>query len=104
MSFLQQAGGHAHRFAPFALLRALEARMPDRPRIGESRLPGQNVTDLSQPPMLAFPAASVHALTAKDGRVHVEGHWLGLTGPMGPMPLHLSEFASYERRYSASQP
>lgn len=104
LSFLEQASGNAHRFAPFALLRALEARLSDRPRIGESRLPAQNVADLRQPPTLAFPAASVHALTQQNGRVEVQGHWLGLTGPMGPMPLHLSEFAAYERRYSASQP
>lgn len=104
LSFLKLARREAHRFAPFALLRALEAHSPGKPRIGESRLPSQNVVDIRQLPTLAFPAASVQALQSREGRVEVEGHWLGLTGPMGPMPLHLSEFASYERRYSADQP
>ena len=32
------------------------------------------------------------------------GYWFGLTGPMGPLPLHLTEFAAYERLYAKKQP
>ena len=34
----------------------------------------------------------------------LEGYWLGLTGPMGPLPSHLTEYADYERRYGEQRP
>jgi type VI secretion system protein ImpH len=74
------------------------------PRIGESRLPAQNIVDLAQIPALHFPGPTLETITVAKGRARVEGYWLGLTGPMGPLPLHLTEFAHYERRYSKKRP
>ena len=47
---------------------------------------------------------SYGALTVTDGRAKLRGLWLGLTGPMGALPTHLTEFAFYERRYAKTQP
>jgi type VI secretion system protein ImpH len=104
LGFLQSAAAESKRHGLFSLLRRAEARAPGRPRIGESRLPEQNIVDLAQTPSLAFPTSTLESVTVKGGRARVEGHWLGLTGPMGPLPLHLSEFAAYERRYSKRRP
>lgn len=104
LSYLARAAERIGALAPFALLRGAEARAHGRPRIGASRLPAQDVVTLAQVPSLAFPAATLDSVRIADGRARVEGHWLGLTGPMAPLPLHLSEFASYERRYSKKQP
>jgi len=104
LSHLRRAAGEIRRIAPLALLRGAEARAPGLPRIGASRLPEQNVVDLVQSPSLAFPAATMDAIHVGEARARLDGHWLGLTGPMGPLPLHLTEFASYERRYSRQQP
>jgi type VI secretion system protein ImpH len=104
LTYLRRAAGVVERLEPLALLRGAEARAPDLPRIGASRLPGQNVADLAQTPALAFPAATLEAIRVGERRARVEGHWLGLTGPMAPLPLHITEFASYERRYSKQQP
>jgi type VI secretion system protein ImpH len=64
----------------------------------------RNVVDLAQTPTLAFPATTLDAIEFKRGRAKVTGFWLGLTGPMGPLPLHLTEFAHYERRYAKATP
>jgi len=104
LSLLARAAPHVARLAPLALLRAAEARAPDLPRVGESKLPSDDVATLAQTPMMAFPAASLNAITFDGARPRVEGYWLGLTGPMGPLPLHLTEFACYERRYAKEQP
>jgi type VI secretion system protein ImpH len=104
LSFLREAAAHVRRLAPLALLRGAEARAPSLPRIGEARLPAHNVVDLAQTPGLAFPAASLEAIRVGERRARVEGYWLGLTGPMAPLPLHLTEFAAYEQRYSKSHP
>jgi type VI secretion system protein ImpH len=104
LEFLRRAAADARRHGLFSLLRRAEARAKDQPRIGESRLPAQNIVDLAQTPSLGFPAATLDSVSVKEGRARVEGYWLGLTGPMGPLPLHLTEFAAYERRYSKKQP
>ena len=104
LAYLSRAAERLRTLGPLALLRGAEARASDLPRIGTSRLPSQNIVELVHVPSLAFPAAALESISTSGGRPRLEGYWLGLTGPMGPMPLHLSEFASYERRYSRTQP
>lgn len=104
LSYLEAGSARATSLAPLELLRGAEARAAPLPRIGTARLPRHNVVDIAQAPSLAFPAATIAAVTTRDGRARVEGHWLGLTGSMAPLPLHISEFAAYERRYSKQQP
>jgi type VI secretion system protein ImpH len=102
--FLLAAAAEARRHDLFGLLRRAEARAPGRPRIGTSRLPAQNIVDLAQSPTLAFPGATLESIAMRLGRARVEGHWLGLLGTMGPLPLHLTEYAWFERRYSRQRP
>ncbi len=104
LDFLRSAADDAKRHGIYGLLRAAEARAHGLPRIGDSRLPAQNIVDLAQVPSMAFPGSTLEAITVEGGRARVEGYWLGLTGPMGPLPLHLTEFAHYERRYSKVRP
>jgi type VI secretion system ImpH/TssG family protein len=104
LAFLHAAAPNAKSYEVFALLRAVEARARGLPRIGQSRLPGQNIVDLTQAPILAFPASTLESITVSGGRSEVRGYYLGLTGPMGPLPLHMTEFAFFERRYARSRP
>ncbi len=104
LSYLKRAAAMVASVAPLALLRGAEARAPGLPRIGEAKLPANDVVGLVHAPSLAFPAATIEAIRVGDTQATVEGHWLGLTGPMGPLPLHLTEYAAYERRYAAQHP
>ncbi|MET3667636.1 type VI secretion system baseplate subunit TssG [Caulobacter sp. 1776] len=104
LDFLRRAAEQARRFGLFGLLRAAEARAADLPRIGDARLPAQNLVDLAQTPALGFPGSTLDSITVNGGRARVQGYWLGLTGPMGPLPLHMTEFAHYERRYAKKHP
>lgn len=105
LSFLRGSAERARRFSIFALLRQAEARAPGLPRIGHSRMPQDNVVDLAHSTTLGFPGATVEAIEfGAAGRARVRTCFLGLTGPMGAMPLHLSELAHYESRYSQSRP
>jgi type VI secretion system protein ImpH len=69
-----------------------------------SKRPSQNVVDLAHVPALGFAARTVESVEIVRGRATLRGHWLGLTGPMGPLPIHLTEFTFFERRYARSQP
>ena len=104
LSFLQRAGQQVRRFGMFPLVRGAEARAPGLPRVGRARLPAQSTVDLAQVPSLAFPDATMEEVEVRRGRPNLHGAWLGLTGPMGPLPTHLTEFAHYERRYATRRP
>lgn len=104
LTFLLAAAAERKRFGLFPIVRGAEARAPHLPRVGRARRPSQSVADLAQVPTLAFPDSTLEEVAVADGRARVGGYWLGLTGPMGPLPQHLTEFASFERRYAKAQP
>jgi len=104
LSFLLAAAATVRRAGLFPVVRGAEARAQHLPRVGTARRPNQSVVDLSQTPSLAFPDATLDKVELRKGRAKLHGHWFGLTGPMGPLPTHLTEFAAYERRYAKTQP
>ncbi|MCC2975689.1 type VI secretion system baseplate subunit TssG [Sphingomonas sp. PL-96] len=104
LSFLADAAGETKRFGLFPIARGAEARAPHLPRIGRARRPAQSVADFVQVPSLSFPDSTLAEVEVKNGRARVGGHWFGLTGPMGPLPLHMTEFAAFERRYARQRP
>lgn len=106
LTFLAAAGEAPQRWEPFALLRGIEARAPDRPRIGCARMPSEDLVEIAQDPAPGFAPAAISAIQPgrAGGAWRVIGRWLGLLGSMGPMPLHLSEYAAWEARYAKSRP
>jgi type VI secretion system ImpH/TssG family protein len=104
LTFLTESAAETKRFGLFAIARGAEARAAHLPRIGRARRPAQNVADFTQVPTLAFPDSTLAEVEVREGRARVGGYWLGLTGPMGPMPSHITEFAAFERRYAKSRP
>lgn len=104
LSFLTGLNPVAKRYGLFPVLRGAEARAPHLPRIGKAMRPEESIADLSQIPSMAFPAPTIEAIEKRADRAIVEGYWLGLLGPMGPMPLHLTDYAQLERRYARKRP
>lgn len=105
LTFFRRWAGEARRFSFFALLRQAEAHARGLPPIGRSRLPQHNVADLAHSTTLDFPGSTVESIEfTQTGRARVRTLFLGLTGPMGALPLHLTEFAHYEQRYAPKRP
>lgn len=79
----------------FSVLRYIECLHADEPRLGEAARPADEPIRLTQEPSLAFAPATLASFTAGDGsRPHrLSAYFLGLFGPHGPLPLHLTEFA-----------
>lgn len=79
----------------FQLLRRIECAFEDKPRLGTALRPADEPIRLGQDPSLAFAPASLAALQPAKGarppRLVVS--FLGLLGPNGPLPLHLTDFA-----------
>ena len=83
----------------FHAMRLMECCYPDRPRLGMSRRPGDDPVRLGQEPSPAFEAASLTRFESghNDKPHRLKVRFLGLFGPNGPLPLHLTEYA-YSRR------
>ena len=84
-----------HGFELFAALRLLERAHPQAPGLGRSSRPSEDPVRLRQPASLGFAPADVSAYRAAHGAAHavLDTPVLGLFGPNGPLPLHLTEYA-----------
>ena len=88
----------------FALLRQVEQLSPDAPRIGTALDPGDEPIELAHEPSLSFPRTTVAGFDRDRRRPRLRSYQLGLTGPMGPMPVHVTEMAMAERGGRGSKP
>lgn len=95
VELLRSLENEPYRFDFFQALRRLECLSPDSPRWGESAGPAEDPVRLGQEPSLAFAPSTLAGLErGKDGRpARLVIHFLGLLGPNGPLPLHLTEYA-----------
>jgi type VI secretion system protein ImpH len=87
----------------FQALRRIESAHPDKPRLGESVQPGKDEpVRLGQDPSLAFAPAALSAFLpgAEGGPPRLQVSFLGLSGPNGPLPLHLTEYVRDRQRNS----
>jgi type VI secretion system protein ImpH len=81
-----------HRFDFFQALRRLECLHAENPRLGRSLRAADDPIRLTQRPSLAFAPATIAAFeTGRPPRMAVD--FLGLLGPHGPLPLHLTDYA-----------
>ena len=104
LKFLTAIASEVRRYGMFPIVRGVEARAHGLPRVGRARRPTQSAVDLAQVPALSFPGPTIESVELRKGRATLFGYWLGLTGPMGALPVHLTEFAYYERRYAKRRP
>ena len=84
-----------YAFGFFQVLRRLECVFRDRPRLGTSSRAGEEPIRLGQVPTLEFPPSTLAGFEpAADGRPpRLTQHFLGLLGPQGALPLHLTDYA-----------
>jgi type VI secretion system protein ImpH len=91
-----------HRFGFFEAVRRLQRAAPERPRIGCSARPADDPVRFTQRPSLAFAPSTVAAFetAGADRAPRMAVQAIGLFGPSGPLPGHLTEYA-HERRHNA---
>src|SRR5438270_7638950 len=101
----------------FALLRLIQCACPDKPRIGYSLFLSEDPVRLGQPTFFHHPSmtvadfarrgpqepnqgngAAVSSSNGSNGAPWIYSYHLGMFGPFGPLPLHLTEFASRRTR------
>jgi len=76
-----------------SVMRAIAAKIPDMPPIGEATLPIQEPFRLGQHAHMAFSPREVSNISWKNGKLELKLFSLGVWGAQGPMPLNQSELA-----------
>lgn len=84
-----------YRFLP--LCRWIEARSAPAPKLGEEAHPHNEEFRLGQEPSTAFAPREIAAIRRERGKILIRLYGLGMHGPNGPLPLHLTEEA-HERQ------
>jgi len=84
----------APQYDYFQALRLLEAAHHSWPRLGEAQHPQDEFVRLEHRPSMAFtPSPTAEFEMGNDDRpARLSSHCFGLTGPNGPLPLHLTEY------------
>ena len=97
---LAQLKEKPYEFGFFHALRLLECMNSKGPRLGESKKPADDPIRLAQDPEMTFAAATLsrYEESAKQQIPRLLVRFLGLLGPNGPLPLHLTEFARARQR------
>lgn len=80
-------------FGFLSLLRRIAAREPASPRVGTASRPQAEPYRLGQQPSLAFAPREIAEVARRDDRLRIRLFGLGVLGPNGPMPIHVTEIA-----------
>jgi len=93
LAFKLQEEGPTYDF--FAAVRLIECANPQAPKVGTSLKPADDPVRFCEEPYLAFPPSTLAKVTpdalTNVPRMYV--NFIGLLGPNGPLPLHLTEYA-----------
>lgn len=94
VALLDRASGEPWSYAFFALARHIECIASDRPRLGRAIKLADDPVRFGQEPSLSFAPASLASIKPPvgDRPPRIMGHFFGLYGANGPMPLHLTEY------------
>lgn len=86
----------------FRAVRLLETRFRHWPRLGKSLSPRQDPVRFKQNPSLAFAPSTLEGFEPgnEDRPSRLYLNFLGLFGPNGPLPLHITEYAR-DRQFNA---
>ena len=83
----------------YAVLRQIESLSPASPRLGRALRPSAEPIRMGQDPELDFaPAALMSFKTDSSKPPRLGARFFGLFGPMGPLPLHITEYARDRQR------
>ena len=78
-------------FEFFQAVRVLQKLFPDRSRVGDFADPKEEVARFAANTTIAFPASEIQTLDIEpDGQLKLTVNFMGLTGPVGVLPLYYS--------------
>jgi type VI secretion system protein ImpH len=80
------------RYGFLALMRRINANPATDP-VGAALLPQAETFRIGQKPSLIFAPSEIAEARLEGNRLHIRLHSLGMLGPNGPLPIHVTEIA-----------
>jgi type VI secretion system protein ImpH len=79
-------------FEFFQAVRLLGQLQPGKSPVGRYVNPQEEIVRFGAQPSLSFPASQIYGLTTtKDGHLRMDVNFIGLVGPLGLLPTHITE-------------
>jgi type VI secretion system protein ImpH len=84
--------GEPFAFEFFQAVRLLARLLPERAEVGRFNPPSSEVARFSAHATVSFPASEIQSLSLpEDGQPRMTVNFMGLTGPLGVLPLYYTE-------------
>lgn len=91
-----------YRFGFFQAVRRINCQFPDHAQTGKAFRPSEDPVRFSQTPYTSFAPSTLNALEfdGLHGTARLSQRFIGLFGPNGPLPTHLTEYARDRLRHA----
>lgn len=94
VDLLEELEAEPYAFDFFQAIRRLDCFFRSGPRTGEAKRPSDEQIRIAQEPYVTFAPSTLSAVNRRNGRpIRLVQRFLGMFGPNGPLPLHLTEHA-----------
>jgi len=105
LSWIERLAREPGGFDFHVALRRFEASFRDQPRLGEAVRPADEPLRVGQTPSSSFEPTAVATFAPKTDQTpaRLQVGFLGLWGPQGPLPLHLTEYARDRVRHAGDR-
>ncbi|HKJ17009.1 MAG TPA: type VI secretion system baseplate subunit TssG [Xanthomonadales bacterium] len=102
LALLQSMQDAPYRYGFFSAVRRINCAFPDQSRTGLAFRPEDDPIRFGQPPYMSFAPSTLNAVDFEgpDGKPRISQLFIGLFGPNGPLPLHLTEHARHRQRHA----
>jgi type VI secretion system protein ImpH len=93
LTLMEQLEEAPYEFDFFQAIRRLDCAHPDKPQTGQSSRPADDAVRFGQEASMAFAPSTLQSVEKRDGLPsRLIQRFLGLLGPQGPLPLHITEY------------
>lgn len=101
IKFLTEVSQKPYQYGFYQTVRKINCFYYDKPLIGQSYRPADDPVRFSQEPYTSFAPSTLSSLSiGKSGqKPRLAQRFIGLFGPNGPLPLHLTEYARDRERH-----
>ncbi len=101
VEFLADVSEKPYRYGFFQTVRRINCFYPDKPITGKSNRPSDDPVRFAQDPYTSFASSTLNSLEIDGSSQYprLSQRFIGMFGPNGPLPLHLTEYARDRSRH-----
>lgn len=101
ISLLREIKQEPYRYGFFQAVRRINCEFPEMAQTGKAFRPSEDPVRFAETPYTSFASSTLNAVDfdGPRGTARISQRFLGLFGPDGPLPIHLTEYARWRMRH-----